>query len=150
MPEWMRSQFMAPAYALLISLAVALVLGLSMNKAAEQGNQPEANTPATDPASIRVAVQNKDEPQKPTWDTPDELVGTPVTIQRADSSEQVEVGEGGAIPRTIFDQPVLVCLPNLPGKWEGVNVAQGSTPRKPCWTVDPKAGSTNLEVRRGG
>jgi len=151
MPEWMRSQFMAPAYALLISLAVALVLGFSMKPADEQKAQPETQTtPTTEPASIRVGVREKnDEPQKPTWVTPDDLVGVSVTIQRVDSGE-FKVGKDGAIPRTFFTEPVRVCLAELPEKWEGVNVEKDSTPQAPCWKVDPKNGPFNLEVRKGG
>src|SRR5690348_16131849 len=99
MPEWMRSQFMAPAYALLISLAVALALGLSMNKPAEQGNKPQAQTPTTttNPPPIRVGMKDTGEPKKPSLATPKELVGRSVTIRRVDSSEPLKVGEDGVI-----------------------------------------------------
>lgn len=149
MPEWMRSQFMAPAYALLISLAVALVLGLSMNEQALQGNQSQTQTTTTDPAPIRVAVKETDEPGKPTWDTPQELIGRPVTIRRVDSGEQLTVGKDGVIPRTVFDEPLRVCV-ELPGKWEGVDAEQGTNQRETCWKVEPGTDPIYLEVRRGG
>ncbi|MFC3895790.1 hypothetical protein ACFOWZ_30295 [Lentzea rhizosphaerae] len=134
MPEWMRSQFMAPAYALLISLAVALVLGFSMNQQAPQ-----------EPDPVKVQLKVVKTLKAGTISNPaTELVGTAVTIQ---SGKPLTVGADGAVTGpAVADGSLTVCV-HLSDKWVGVD-ATGGTLHSPCW-VKPADKPIELKVKEG-
>ncbi|NKE57066.1 hypothetical protein FXN61_09550 [Lentzea sp. PSKA42] len=141
----MRSQFMAPVYALLISLGVALALGAAMEPA-DAPNQPEQQQGTL---TIRLVTEKTVQPGRRITEAADGLKGTPVTIQPVTSEAELTVGMDGTVKHTLVDGPLRVCLPNLPKRWTGVNVAPDSDPQAPCWNVDPRTGPFNLVVKEG-
>lgn len=147
MPEWMRSQFMAPAYALLISLAVALVLGRAMRPADVQTTtQQDEQPPATNSVTIQLVTEEPDSGKSPTKVPAAALKGSSVTIQ---SGKPLKVGENGAVTWPAADGSVTVCV-QLPGKWQAVKQPNaGGTLKSPCWTVDLTTNPVELVVKEG-
>jgi hypothetical protein len=149
MPEWMRSQFMAPAYALLISLAVALVLGFSMNKPAEQGNKTEAKTPA--PATVSIHLVTKEVEDGIQISKPVRTQGgLSVTVRRNVSGENLRTDENGKAQLAFTDGPLTVCVSDLPENLTGVGVTSTSDQRSPCWEFETVTNPLELQVRKGG
>lgn len=143
MPEWMRSQFMAPVYALLISLGVALALGAAMNP--EGTPDPPREKQPTAPATslqIRLVTEKIDEQGRRVTVVATGLAVARVSVLPA-SGERLPVGNGGLLANT----PLKVCV-LLPDKWKGLDTASGGEPGETCWRFDSKTGPFEFKVEK--
>jgi hypothetical protein len=95
----MRSQFMAPVYALLISFGAALALGFAMSPS------PTTTEP---PLTIRLVTADKN----PVTD----LAGSAARISEAATDRNLQVGQDGSIPLTPTNGQLRVCVA-LPDDW---------------------------------
>ncbi|WP_059362582.1 hypothetical protein [Lentzea aerocolonigenes] len=143
----MRSQFMAPAYALLISLAVALVLGSAMSPAEEKNSKQTAQpteqaTAGTVTVRLRLA-KTTDPDNQDTEPATGEVVSS-VTIQ---SGKPLKLDENGSVTGPVADGTFTVCA-QLKGRWVGVDPTN-EKPATPCWQVNRKTGPFNLFVKEG-
>jgi hypothetical protein len=136
---------MAPAYALLISLSVALVLGMAMRPPDASDGPSRKQPPSADAISIHLVTTGKDEHQRPVSIPARKLVGSAVTIQ---SSEPLSVGEDGTFDASLADGSVTVCV-ELPENWTAVQPLPGRKPQSPCWNVETKNSSVELVVKEG-
>ncbi|MFI9813768.1 hypothetical protein [Saccharothrix variisporea] len=130
MPEWMRSQFLAPMYALLVSFGVALALGYAMTPSTAP---PQ---PATAPAlTIRLVTVDNSGDKIPATD----LAGTSARVTEAASTRTLEVGADGSIVLAPPNGQLTVCVA-LPEDWTAPGAqrtAAGSWCRAVGQTTDP-------------
>ncbi|MEJ2853115.1 MULTISPECIES: hypothetical protein [unclassified Saccharothrix] len=129
MPEWMRSQFMAPVYALLISFGVALALG--------------ANTKPSNDLTISLVTAGPDGQRNPATG----MAGRAVNVADAAFNTTFEVDGGGSIKVPPAAGRLVVCV-SLPDGWRVAKSQPGALSSR-CVLTDQSTGDLAILVERG-
>ncbi|NUT99196.1 MAG: hypothetical protein HOY78_45050 [Saccharothrix sp.] len=140
MPEWMRSQFMAPMYALLISFGAALALGFAMAPSTTPA-QPQPTAPAPS-LTIRLVTVDNSGDKIPATD----LGGSSARVSEAASARNLRVGQDGSIALTPTNRQLTVCVV-LPEDWTAPGAQQSATGAW-CRDVGQTTGTFDFEVGR--
>ena len=149
MPEWMRSQFMAPVYALVISFAAALLLGAAMHgSGAKAPGEPTTQVPNAPAVRLVTPQVNRVDKESPPLIPATELRDASVRIYTS-SGKDLKVGKNGEVRlEETAKTPVTFCVA-LPQGWEArtpepVEPVRGLT----CWELAEPAGEIELVVAK--